>query len=174
MKLTAFILPRCPYCLQMRELLEELRAERPELSSIEIEFIDEAAQPALADRYDYYRVPSFFLGGEKLYEASPLWTRAEAKRRLGAMFDEVLGKQERNGTGSPAEKRSFLFVVHYGVLLCRLRASRDVSHLSAFGESLGGDAAPPPSRQIERSGSSRAGGAAPKKRESCSDSLFFW
>ena len=48
MKLTAFILPRCPYCLQMRELLEELRAERPELSSIEIEFIDEAAQPALA------------------------------------------------------------------------------------------------------------------------------
>ena len=93
MKLTAFILPRCPYCLQMRELLEELRAERPELSSIEIEIIDEAAQPALADRYDYYRVPSFFLGGEKLYEASPLWTRAEAKRRLGAMFDEVLGKQ---------------------------------------------------------------------------------
>ena len=93
MKLTAFILPRCPYCLQMRELLEELRAERPELSSIEIEFIDEAAQLALADRYDYYRVPSFFLGGEKLYEASPLWTRAEAKRRLGAMFDEVLGKQ---------------------------------------------------------------------------------
>ena len=93
MKLTAFILPRCPYCLQMRELLEELRAERPELSSIEIEFIDEAAQPALADRHDYYRVPSFFLGGEKLYEASPLWTRAEAKRRLGAMFDEVLGTQ---------------------------------------------------------------------------------
>ena len=46
-----------------------------------------------------------------------------------------------------------------------------VSHLSAFGESLGGDAAPP-SRQIERSGSSRAGGAAPKK-EACSDSLFF-
>ena len=93
MKLTAFILPRCPYCLQMRELVEELRAERDELASVEIEFIDESAQPELAERYDYYRVPSFFLGADKLYEASPLWTRAEAKRRLGAMFDAVLEKE---------------------------------------------------------------------------------
>lgn len=93
MKLTAFILPRCPYCLQMRELVEELRAERPELAEIEIDLIDESAQPALADRYDYYRVPSFFLGGEKLYEADPLWSRAEAKRRLGAMFDAVLASK---------------------------------------------------------------------------------
>ncbi|MBR0208402.1 MAG: glutaredoxin [Oscillospiraceae bacterium] len=90
MKLTAFILPRCPYCLQMRELVEELRAERDELAAVEIDFIDESAQPELADRYDYYRVPSFFLGGKKLYEASPLWTRTEAKRRLSAMFDELL------------------------------------------------------------------------------------
>ena len=58
-----------------------------------VEFIDESAQPELAERYDYYRVPSFFLGTEKLYEASPLWTRAEAKRRLGAMIDAVLEKE---------------------------------------------------------------------------------
>ena len=90
MKLTAFILPRCPYCLQMRELIAELRAERPELAAVEIDFIDESAEPALADRYDYYRVPSFFLGEKKLYEANPLWTREEAKRRLNAMFDELL------------------------------------------------------------------------------------
>ncbi len=90
MKLTAFILPLCPFCLQARELIAELREERPELSSVEIDFIDESAQPELADRYDYYRVPSFFLGGKKLYEASPLWTRTEAKRRLSAMFDELL------------------------------------------------------------------------------------
>ena len=90
MKLTAFILPRCPYCLQARELIEELRAERPELSTIEIDFIDESARQELADRYDYFRVPSFFLGEEKLYEASPLWSRAEAKRRLGEMFDKLV------------------------------------------------------------------------------------
>ena len=93
MKLTAFILPRCPYCLQARELIEELRAERPELGSVEIDFIDESLEPELAERFDYYRVPSFFLGKEKLYEASPLWTRAEAKRRLEEMFDELLQRR---------------------------------------------------------------------------------
>lgn len=90
MKLTAFILSRCPYCRQAKELIEELRAARPELESVEIDFIDESLQPDLADRYDYYRVPSFFLGDRKLYEANPLWTREEAKARLSAMFDEAL------------------------------------------------------------------------------------
>ncbi len=92
MKLTAFILPGCPYCIQARELIAELREEQPACRAVEIEWIDESAQPALADRYDYYRVPSFFLGGEKLYEASPLWSRAEAKKRLGAMFAALAEK----------------------------------------------------------------------------------
>ena len=90
MKLTAFILPRCPYCLQARELIAELCAERPEFSSVEIEFIDEAKNAALAESYDYYRVPSFFLGTEKLYEASPLRSRAEAKARLEKMLEGLI------------------------------------------------------------------------------------
>ena len=90
MKLTAFILPRCPYCLQMRELVEELRAERDELAAVEIEFIDESAQPELAERYDYYRVPSFFKGRDKLYEANPLWSRSEVKRMLEEMLTALL------------------------------------------------------------------------------------
>lgn len=90
MKLTVFVLPGCPYCAQARELIAELRAENPAYAAIELDVIDESAESALADRYDYYRVPSFFIGEEKLYEASPLWSRAEAKRRLQAMFDSVL------------------------------------------------------------------------------------
>ena len=90
MKLTAFILPHCPYCRQAKELIGELRAERPELSAVEIEYIDESVESELADRYDYYRVPSFFLGERKLYEANPLWSREEARKRLSAMFDSVL------------------------------------------------------------------------------------
>ena len=90
MKLTAFILPRCPYCLQARELIDELRAEHPDYSAVEIDFIDESRESALAERYNYYRVPCFFLGEEKLYEASPLWTRAEAKLRLCDMFEKLL------------------------------------------------------------------------------------
>lgn len=91
MKLTEFMLPGCPYCRQAAELIGELRAERPELAAIEIELIDESAESELAERFDYYRVPSFFLGERKLYEASPLWSRAEARRRLGEMFDGLLG-----------------------------------------------------------------------------------
>ncbi len=92
MKLTEFILPGCPYCRQAAELLEELRAEESAFREIEIEIVDESAESALADRYDYYRVPSFFLGEEKLYEASPLWSRAEAKERLRAMFRSLAAR----------------------------------------------------------------------------------
>ena len=93
MKLTEFVLAGCPYCSMAKGVLDELRAERPELSAIEIEIIDESRDPERADRYDYYRVPSFFLGELKLYEASPLWPRAEVKRRLGKMFDELLSQR---------------------------------------------------------------------------------
>ena len=92
MKLTAFILPGCPYCIQARELIAELCAGHPEYAAIGIEWIDESAEPQLADRYDYYRVPSFFLGEEKLYEASPLWSRARAKEKLNAMFAALPAK----------------------------------------------------------------------------------
>ena len=88
-----FYLEDCGYCHKARRALAELMEELPGAKELKITMIEESREPELADRYDYYRVPSFFLGGEKLYEASPLWTRAEAKRRLGAMFDEVLGKQ---------------------------------------------------------------------------------
>lgn len=90
MKLTAFILRRCPYCLQARELIGELCEEHPAFSSVEIEWIDEAQNAALAEQYDYYRVPSFFRGEEKLYEADPLWSREEAKQRLEEMLDKLV------------------------------------------------------------------------------------
>ena len=90
MKLTEFVLSGCPYCAQARELIAELRAENPAYDAIELDVIDESVESELADRYDYYRVPSFFKGEEKHYEANPLWPRAEVKRRLKAMFDSVL------------------------------------------------------------------------------------
>ena len=90
MKLTEFVLAGCPYCRMAEELLRELYAERPEFAKIEIEVIDESLDSALADTYDYYRVPSFFSGREKLYEANPLWPRSEVRKRLVKMLDSVL------------------------------------------------------------------------------------
>ncbi len=90
MKLTEFVLSGCPYCRQAGEVLDELRREKEAYGAIELEIIDESENPALADRYDYYRVPSFFKGTEKLYEADPRWSRGEVKRRLAEMLDGVL------------------------------------------------------------------------------------
>ena len=71
-KLTVFYLNGCPYCRKAREAVEALRAENPAYRDAEMEWIEESEWVALADSYDYYRVPSIFLGRKKLYECSPL------------------------------------------------------------------------------------------------------
>lgn len=68
MKLTLFYFPECPHCRLALKLLEDLKAEDSRYAAIEIEKINERTQPELADRYDYYYVPTFFLGQEKLHE----------------------------------------------------------------------------------------------------------
>ena len=71
-KLTVFYLNGCPYCRKARETVEALHEENPALCGVEIEWIEETEYAEIADSYDYYRVPSIFLGREKLYECSPL------------------------------------------------------------------------------------------------------
>ena len=51
--------------------MEALLAEDPALREVEMEWIVETECAEVADSYDYYRVPSIFLGREKLYECSP-------------------------------------------------------------------------------------------------------
>lgn len=68
MKLTMFYLPLCPHCLLASRYLEQLRAEDPRFAEIEIERIDESRERALADSFDYWYVPCFYLGSEKLHE----------------------------------------------------------------------------------------------------------
>ncbi len=70
-KMTIFYLPGCPYCAAARRALEELTAENPAYAAVNVTWIDERAEPALADRYDYYYVPAVFDGERKLYEANP-------------------------------------------------------------------------------------------------------
>ena len=50
--------------------------------------IEESIQPEIANRYDYYAVPTFYVGGEKVFEAhigmSYEDIRAEVKKALDA------------------------------------------------------------------------------------------
>lgn len=87
--LTVFYLAGCPYCRNARRALAELIAEDPARGAVPVTWIEESEQPAVADRYDYYRVPSVFLDGEKLYEASPAHGYEEIKAHFAAALDRA-------------------------------------------------------------------------------------
>jgi len=87
MKLTLFVLEHCPFCRRAKQYIQELKEEYPEFQSIEIEIIDEEKQKALADSYNYYYVPTFYLGKEKLHEAGI------SKEEVKALFQKVLEKE---------------------------------------------------------------------------------
>lgn len=67
-ELLFFYLPACPHCLLGERLLKELVAETPAYAKIPITRINEVMQRDLAERYDYWYVPCFFLGDDKLHE----------------------------------------------------------------------------------------------------------
>jgi len=50
--------------------MDELKLEHPEYSKLNIEIIDEKLNPEIADTYDYYYVPSYFVDGEKVHEGT--------------------------------------------------------------------------------------------------------
>lgn len=90
--LTLFYLESCPYCQNARKALQELAAEKPEYASVKIDWIEESRQPALAEQFDYYYVPSVFLGKDKLYEAAPGESYSACKEHLAGALDAALQK----------------------------------------------------------------------------------
>ncbi len=59
---------QCPFCKKALRYIDEVRERVPELRAVEIEMIEETEQPEFADRFDYYYVPTFYVGGEKVHE----------------------------------------------------------------------------------------------------------
>mgnify|MGYP001072339240 CR=1 FL=1 len=58
----------CPYCAQARRALQNLLEDHPEYQQLDIELIDEKLEPARAARYDYWYVPTFYIGRRKVHE----------------------------------------------------------------------------------------------------------
>ena len=50
-----FYLKNCPFCRKALRYIDEVKAAHPEL-------------PAVADGYDYYYVPTFYVDGVKVHE----------------------------------------------------------------------------------------------------------
>ena len=62
-----FYQARCPFCKRAFNYIDELK-KRPEYKDIVIETIEETEHPDIADQYDYYYVPTFYIADEKVHE----------------------------------------------------------------------------------------------------------
>ena len=63
-----FTMASCPYCRQAHRWMDEVLVAHPEYGDIPLEIVDELEQPALAERYTYYYVPTYYVGGVKVHE----------------------------------------------------------------------------------------------------------
>ncbi len=63
-----FYLKNCPFCKKALRYIEELKAEHAELAAVDIEMIEESELPDVADKFDYYYVPTFYVDGVKEHE----------------------------------------------------------------------------------------------------------
>lgn len=63
-----FYQERCPFCIKAFRYIDELQKEYPELNDIIIEKIEETKEPELADKFDYYYVPTFYVEDKKVHE----------------------------------------------------------------------------------------------------------
>ena len=76
-----FYLPDCPYCKKAIAWQKELKEEYPELKDLEIEMVDESQNPAYAERFDYYYVPTYYVEGKKMHEGVATKEKVEAVLR---------------------------------------------------------------------------------------------
>ena len=90
---TLFYLTGCPYCVKAKRALEELKEENAAYGEVPLTWIEESREPELAGRYDYYYVPSLFLGEKKLYEASQTGSRKILRLFFCVYLEESLEKR---------------------------------------------------------------------------------
>lgn len=63
-----FKLANCPHCKLALRHQEELFVAHPQWREIPLRVVDEGEERALADTYDYYYVPTYYVDGVKVHE----------------------------------------------------------------------------------------------------------
>lgn len=71
------MLDSCPYCRQAFEMMDKLKAAHPEYNHVQIETIEESKEPEKVEGYDYWYVPTFFVGDQKIHEGVPTMDKVE-------------------------------------------------------------------------------------------------
>ena len=81
-----FEMAGCPHGRLAHKLMDELLEEHPGWKDIPVRVVDERREAALADSYDYYYVPSYYVNGKKVHEG-----HAE-KADVEAVYRAALGE----------------------------------------------------------------------------------
>lgn len=84
-QVTMMYLKNCPHCRRAFALVEELKQEEPAFAAIDIRCIEEQEHPELAAGYDYWYVPTYFVGKEKWLEGVP--SKEALRKVLQAAMD---------------------------------------------------------------------------------------
>lgn len=63
-----FMLKTCPHCQRALRWMDEVKAEHPEYNALSIAMIEEREQPDVANAYDYYYVPCYYVDEVKVHE----------------------------------------------------------------------------------------------------------
>ena len=70
-KLTFIYLNGCPYCKKAMKAFDALLNANDEYKKVEIDAVEEGENPDRIASLDYYHVPTYYIGDDKLFEASP-------------------------------------------------------------------------------------------------------
>lgn len=73
----------CPYCKEALSFMEELKKENPKYEDVEIKIIDEEREPEISKQYDYYYVPTYYIGSTKVHEG------ATSKEIIAKVFEKA-------------------------------------------------------------------------------------
>ena len=66
-----FMTETCPHCKKAFSLMDEICGEHPEYKTVNIRKIDENKSAGYAAKFDYYYVPTFYVGDVKVHEGRP-------------------------------------------------------------------------------------------------------
>jgi len=83
-KVTLFLLANCPYCKEALRYMDQLYKTDERYRAVPLEKIDEKKNPEIANRYDYYYVPTFYVGDRKAHEG------AVSLQEVKQVFEEAL------------------------------------------------------------------------------------
>lgn len=63
-----FVMAGCPHCRLALQAQDSLFAAHPAWRDIPLKIVDETREPAFADQFDYYYVPTYYVDGRKVHE----------------------------------------------------------------------------------------------------------